>query len=121
MNRTSRGFEIGQDRRQVAGLVQHRAGGGAEVDPQLAGDDLGQGGLAQAGRAEQQHVVQRLAPALGGLDEDPEIALGLLLADELGQGLRAQGLVGGHGPSAARGGFVRETRRVIGPAPAGRP
>jgi hypothetical protein len=62
-------------------------GGGAEVDAQLAGDDLGQGGLAQARRAEQQHVVQGLAPALGGLDEDAQVALGLLLADELGEGL----------------------------------
>jgi hypothetical protein len=42
-------------------------------------------------------VIQGLAPALGRLDEDPQIALGLLLPDELGQGLRTQGLVGGHG------------------------
>jgi len=40
-------------------------------------------------------VVQGLAPALGRFDENAEIALGLLLADELGQGLRPQGAVGG--------------------------
>jgi hypothetical protein len=57
-------FEIGQDRRQIAGLGQHGTGGGPEVHAQLARHDLGQGRLAQARRAEQQHVVQRLAPRL---------------------------------------------------------
>jgi hypothetical protein len=102
------GFQIGQDRRQVAGLVQHRARGGAEVDAQLAGDDLGQGGLAQARRAEQQHVVQGLAPALGRLDEDAQIALGLLLADELGQGLGPHGAVAGGGDLDRRVGARRK-------------
>jgi hypothetical protein len=53
-------FEIGQDGRQIAGLGQHRPAGGAEADAQLAGDDLGQGGLAQSRRPEQQDVVQGL-------------------------------------------------------------
>ena len=61
MNRTSLRLEVGEDGGEVAGLGQHRAGGGAEVHPQLAGDDLGQRGLAEARRAEQQHVVERLA------------------------------------------------------------
>ena len=38
-------------------------------------------------------MVQRLAPRAGGVDEDLQIALGLLLTDELGQGLRPQGAV----------------------------
>jgi len=54
------GFQIGQDGRQVAGLGQHRPAGGPEIDAQLAGDDLGQRGLAEARRAEQQHMIERL-------------------------------------------------------------
>jgi hypothetical protein len=61
MNSTSRGFEIGQQRGQVAGALQHRARGLAQVDAQLVGDDVRQRGLAEAGRAEDQHVVERLA------------------------------------------------------------
>jgi len=88
------GLQIGQDRRQIAGLGQHRTRGGPKAHAQLPRHDLGQGGLAQARRAEQQDVVQRLASPASRFDEDLEIGLGLLLADELRQGLRAQRLVG---------------------------
>ena len=54
-------FEIGQDRGQVAGAFQHRAGSLAQVDAHLGGDDVGQRGLAQSRRAEQQHMVERFA------------------------------------------------------------
>src|SRR6202012_5825167 len=64
---------------------QHRAGGGAEIDTQFAGDNLGQGGFAKAGRAGKQHMVQRLAAALGGVDKDFEIFPRLGLADKIGQ------------------------------------
>ncbi len=57
-------LQVGQDRGQVAGALDHRAGGGAEADAQLARDDLRQRGLAQARRPVQQHVVHRLRPAL---------------------------------------------------------
>ena len=97
-------FKVGQDRRQISGLGQHRPGGGAKVDPQLPGHDLGQRGLAQAGRPEQQHVIQRLTAVLRRLDEDAEVTLGLLLADELGHGLRPERLVG----RFEGGGFARD-------------
>ncbi len=87
-------FEIGQDRGQVGGLGQDRAGGGAEVDPQLAGDDLGQGGLAEARRAEQQHVIERLAAPPRRVDEHLQVGLDRRLADELGEGLGPQRPVG---------------------------
>ena len=54
-------FEVGEQRGEVAGLGDHRAGGGAEIDAELAGDDLGQRRLAEAGRADEQHMVERLA------------------------------------------------------------
>ena len=56
-------LEIGEQRREVAGLGDHRPGGGAEVHAELARDDLRERGLAEAGRADEQHVVERLARA----------------------------------------------------------
>ena len=53
-------FEIGEQRREIAGLGDHRAGGGAEVDAELARHDLRQRGLAEARGADEQHVVERL-------------------------------------------------------------
>ena len=83
-------FEIGQQRREIAGLGDHRTRSGAEADAEFARHDLRQRGLAEAGRADEQHVVERLAALARGLDEDREIVARLRLADELGQQLRAQ-------------------------------
>ena len=87
--------EIGQQRRQIAGLFNGRAGGDADVDAHLLGDDAGQRGLAQARRAVEQHMVQRLRAAAGGLDEDGEVLLGLLLSDVLLQCAGTQGRFAG--------------------------
>ena len=53
-------LEIGEQRREVAGLGDHRTGGGAEIDAELARDDLRQRRLAEAGRADEEDVVERL-------------------------------------------------------------
>ena len=88
-------FEIGEQRREIARLGDDRAGGGLEVDAQLARHDLRQRRLAEAGRAGEQHMVQRLAARLGRLDEDAQVLLGLGLADEFLQPLRPQMRVDG--------------------------
>ena len=54
-------LEVGEHRGEVARALEHRAGGLAQVDAELARDDVRERGLAQARRAEQQHVVERLA------------------------------------------------------------
>ena len=64
MNSTSRGFEIGELRGEVAGLGDHRPRGRAEVDAEFARDDLRQRRLAEARRADEQHMIQRLAARL---------------------------------------------------------
>ena len=46
------------------------------------GDDVGEGGLAEAGRAGEQDVVEHVAAPAGGLDHEHEAFLDLLLADE---------------------------------------
>ena len=76
-------FEVGELRRQIAGLGDHRAGGRAEIDPELAGDDLGERGLAEARRADEEHVVEGVAPGLRGIDEDLEVRPRGLLAREI--------------------------------------
>ena len=96
-------LEIGQERGEVAGLGDHRPRRGAEIDAQFARDDLRQGRLAEAGRPDEQHVVERLAARPRRVDENLEIGARLLLADELGELLRPQAgvdivvaLVAGH-------------------------
>ena len=83
--------QIGEQRGQIAGLLNGGAGGDADIDPHLVGNDAAEGGFTQAGRAVKQNVVQGLAPHFGGLDKDLQVALGLLLPDILPQGLGAQG------------------------------
>jgi hypothetical protein len=84
-------FEIGEQRREIAGLGDHRPGGGAEIDAQLARDDLRQRGLAEARRADEQHMVERFLARARRLDEHRQIGARFFLADELAQSLRAQG------------------------------
>ena len=83
-------LEIGQQRREIAGLGDHGAGGGAEIHAELAREDLRQRGLAEAGRADEQHVIERLAALARGADEDVEIGARLFLADEFVELLRTQ-------------------------------
>ena len=54
-------LECREQRREVAGALDDRAGGGLDRDLELGGDHVGQAGLADAGRSEQEHVVERLA------------------------------------------------------------
>jgi len=51
---------------------------------------VGKGGLAEAGRAVEEQVVERLAALFGSVYGDAEVVLELLLADELVQPPRPQ-------------------------------
>ena len=86
------GAQVGQQGRQVPGLFNGRAAGDAQVDPQLARHDAGQGGLAQARRAVEQHMVQRFLPALGRLDVDFQVLFDFVLANILVKRAGAQGV-----------------------------
>ena len=70
---------------QVAGPVEHRSGRDLHVDPHFVGDDVRERGLAQARRAVEQRVVQRLPAHLGCLDIDAEPGHDLTLAGEIFQ------------------------------------
>ncbi len=86
-------IQIGEQGGQVPRLLDGRSGGDADVHPHLVGDDAAEGGFAQPRGAVEEHVVQGLAAHLGRLDEHLQIALGLLLADVLPQGLGPEGVL----------------------------
>ena len=84
------GLEVGEDGGQVARPLEHRPGRMAQVHGHLVGDDVRERGLAEPGRPEQQHVIQRFAPLARRLDEDGELPADLLLADVLLEQLGTQ-------------------------------
>ena len=73
--------KVGQQRGQVSRFFNGRAGGNADIDPHLIGNNIAQGGLAQSRRAVEQNVVQRFIAHLGCLDKHLQIPFRLLLAD----------------------------------------
>ena len=83
-------LEIGELGGEIAGLGDDGPGGRAEIDAEFARDDLRQRRLAEAGRPDEQHVIERLAARLGRFDEDLEVLARRLLAGEIGEHLRTQ-------------------------------
>ena len=79
-------LQVGQQCGEVTRLFDGRTGGYAQVYAHLVGDYPRKCGLAQSRGAVQKHVVEGFAAHLGGLDEDAQIVLGLLLAYVLVKG-----------------------------------
>ena len=88
------GLHTGEDGGHIAGAFDGRAGGYAEGGIHFGGDDVGQGGFAEARRAVDDGVIQRFLPYFRGVDGDLQGLLGLGLADELVDASWAQGNVG---------------------------
>ena len=78
-------LQIGQDRGQVARPLEHRARSLAQADAEFVRDDVRERRLAEARRAEDQYVIERLAAAARRLDEDAHLLLHGGLPDVLGQ------------------------------------
>ena len=91
--RTSRAFEAGEDRGHVALLLERRAGDRAQPDAELLADDGRERRLPEAGRADEEDVVERVAARLRRLERDLELLLRALLADEVGEAARAERLL----------------------------
>ena len=109
-------FQVGEQRREIARALQHRTRGLAQSRLHLVGHDVGQGGLAQARRAEDEEVVQGLAPPARRLDEDLHLFQHGRLTDEVREPLGANGPIEGPDP---RPSFLR-SRDVLTPSvPAG--
>jgi hypothetical protein len=62
--------QVRQDRGEIPRPLQDRAGGGLDVDPHLVGDDPGESRLPEARGAREEHVVEGVASASRGFDED---------------------------------------------------
>ena len=82
--------EVRQERGEVARLLEDGARRDADLRPHLARHDVGQRRLPEARRPREKDVVERLAPAERGLDEDAERLLQLRLADEVAEGARPE-------------------------------
>jgi hypothetical protein len=54
-------LQVGQQRGEVAGTFQHRAGRRAQVHAEFVGDDMRERRLAQPRRPEDEHVVERVS------------------------------------------------------------
>src|SRR4029078_7995883 len=65
-------LEAGEDRGHVALPRERRAGDRADADAELLADDLGERGLAETRRADEQNVVERLAARLRRGERDRE-------------------------------------------------
>ena len=83
-------LQIGEQRGQITGPDEHRAGGDPEPDSHLRGHDPGQRGLAQTRGPGEQQVVDRLLPFQRRLDDDAEVLGELALPDELVEGARPE-------------------------------
>ena len=72
-------------------LLERRARDGPDADAELLSDDLRECRLAETGRADEQHVVERLLPRLGRVEGDAELLLDALLPDEVVQATWSEG------------------------------
>ena len=79
-----------EDRGEVAGVLDRRAAGDPQRRGHLGGDDHRERGLAETGRAGEQHVVGHPPAAAGGLEHQPELLAHPVLADELVEGAGPQ-------------------------------
>ena len=74
-------LQVGQQGGKVPAAFDDRARRLAKIRPHLMGDDVGQRGLAEARRAEDQNVVEGVAARPRGLDEETELFADRGLAD----------------------------------------
>ena len=100
--------EVGEDGGEVALDLEGGAGGLLEGDVELVGDDGGEGGFAEAGRAEEEDVVEGFAAGFGGFEGDSELLFGFGLADEFLEAAGAELELEGGFSSSER---AAETRR----------
>ena len=110
-------LQVGEQRREVARPLEHRPRGLLEADAELVRDDVRERGLAEARRAEDQHVIERLAAVARGRDEDLHLRLHGRLADVVGERLRPHRAVVDLFLALAAGGDrrgrVRSSRAVL--------
>ena len=83
-------LEVGEKRREIARLRDHRPRRHLEIHAKLAGNDLCERRFPQTGRTREKNMIELVAPSPCRVDENLEICARLGLPDELGEALRAQ-------------------------------
>ncbi|MNS96444.1 hypothetical protein D3C72_1307430 [compost metagenome] len=78
-------LKVGQQRRQVTRPLEDRPRGALDRHAHFLGDDIGQSGLTQPRRAEDQGVIQRLAAPARRLDEQGHLLTYHWLTDVFSQ------------------------------------
>ncbi len=97
-------LQRGQKAREVACLLDHRAGGGGDVGAHGLGHDEGQRRFAETRRAAEEQVLDRIIALFCGGNEDVQPVLDPLLTNKLIKQRRPQGNVQ---PGIGRDGFKR--------------
>jgi len=87
------GLQARKHRHHISRTLDGRARGYLDLGVHLIGDDVGQRGLTEAGRAMEQGVVERLSTKPGRRDGYLQVGLEPFLADVFGQPTRAQARV----------------------------
>src|SRR4051794_37116822 len=112
-----------QDRRDVAFALERRACDLADPDAELVADDLGERRLPEPRRACKEHVVERLAACLRGVEGDLQLLLHALLPDEVAERARPERPldlllgVGEDGGEELRHAALRSTARTCSSIP----
>ena len=83
-------LEVGHHRREIAGLLDDRAGGRADLHAQLVGDHVRERRLAEPGRTVQQHVIERFAALPRRRDRHLQVLADAVLPDVVVERPRAQ-------------------------------
>ena len=83
--------QVGEDGGQIPRPLDGGARGDADILAHFRRHDAGQGGLAQARRAVEQNVIQRVVALEGGVDINAQAVFHLVLADIFPQMMRPQG------------------------------
>jgi hypothetical protein len=88
-------LQVSKDARKVACFLDLRAGGGVESGACGGGDDVGEGGFAESGRAGEEDVFEDVVALFGGFDHEDEAVFDFFLAMEVVEVGGAQGDVEG--------------------------
>lgn len=75
-------LDVGENAGEVSGFFDLWAGSRVKLCAGGVGDEVGEGGFSEAGRAGEQNVIQHVAALAGGLKHEQQAFLDLFLADE---------------------------------------
>src|SRR5579875_360113 len=89
------GLQRGQNRGQVAGVLNSRARSCFQTHTHLGGNDIAERCLAQARRTVEQNMIDGLAALERGLQQNIKIFFNLLLSNIFGQAARAKASLDG--------------------------